>query len=258
MCFLLPAAVVAATAATSVATPAAAAPLPTVSGITFTLPKGATLAASSSNPVPVSMSWRQTNAGAVSVCSYQVQRTSPALMGTPATKVIVYNGRQPHTIDKTAQQNTSYRYAVRAVTCTKKAGPYAMDPREVRTVLFDVFSVNATDFNGFWLTRHDPAFISGEALQAASQPGNPSTFTMLQGASSVGIVSDTEGGKAHVSFDGVPAGRMDVPASTPVKYRRLAYVKNFPNSAMRTLQLVDDMTTTWNAVVLMFAQLPPG
>jgi hypothetical protein len=253
-CLLLSAVVIPVTAAT----PAMAATLPTVSGISFTLPRGATLGTSATGPVPVSLAWHQTNAGAVTACSYQVQRTSPAVMGTPATTVTVYTGSQPRTIDKTARQNTSYRYAVRAFTCAKQAGPYARDPRVVRTVMFDVFTVTATDFGGFWLTRHNPAFIHGEALQAASQPGNPSTFTMVQGATSVGIVSDTEGGRAHVSFDGVPAGRMDITATTPVKYRKIAYVKTFPTAAIRTLQLVDDQTTTWNAIVLMFAQLPAG
>ena len=253
-CLLLSAVVIPVTAAC----PAPSATLPTVSGISFTLPQGATLGTSATGPVPVSLSWHQTNAGAVKACSYQVQRTSPAVMGTPGTTAIVYTGSQPRTVDTTARQNTSYRYAVRASTCAKQAGPYARDPRVLRTVMFDIFTVAATDFGGFWSTRHNPAFISGEALQATSQPGNPSTFTIVQGATSVGIVSDTEGGRAHVSFDGVPAGRMDITATTPVKYRKIANVKTFPTPAIRTLQLVDDQTTTWNAIVLMFAQLPAG
>ncbi len=51
---------------------------------------------------------------------------------------------------------------------------------------------------------------------------------------------------------------MDITATTPVKYRKIAYVKTFPTAAIRTLQWVDDQTTTWNAIVLMFAQLPAG
>jgi hypothetical protein len=244
--------------AASTAAPAAAATLPTVSGISFAIPRGATLGTSATGPVPVHLAWHQTNAGAVTACSYQVKRTSPAVMGTPATTVTIYTGTQPHTVDRTARQNTNYTYAVRGLTCAKQAGPYARDPRVVRTVMFDVFTVAATDFGGFWLTSHNPSFVSGEALKAASQPGNPSTFTMVQGATSIGIVSDTEGGRAHVSFDGVPAGRMDVTPTVPVKYREIAYTKTFPTAAIRTLQLVDDQTTTWNAVVLLFAQLPAG
>ena len=158
---------VAVAVATGVAGPAAAATLPAVSGISFALPRGATLGSSPNGPVPVQLSWHQTNAGAVKACSYSVRRTSPAVMGTPATTAIVYTGSKPNTVDRTARQNTNYSYAVRALTCSKHAGPYAKDPRVVRTVMFDVFSVTATDFGGFWLTSHNPKFIEGEALRVA-------------------------------------------------------------------------------------------
>jgi hypothetical protein len=167
--------------------------------------------------VPVTLSWRATDAGGLR--SVALTRPSRFTFAPTTTRW-----------STTARPGTATTWGLRAVDRTGNATAAAVTRTPV------VVSETAAARTGSWGLRRSTGFLSGTALYAAAA-GASLTWTFTGRSASLAFTRSARSGRVQVYVDGTPAGTLDLHAAATA-HRSAVWARTWPAGGQHTVRVV--------------------